>query len=321
MKKLSILALTLFICSLFSTAAVAQAWRGMGRLQGVVTDEAGKPIAGAKVKLTLPKAGDTGPAPITTDARGKWAAMGLMGGVWNIDIEAEGYVPQQGSAPVSEAGQRTPPIKTAMRAMPKAEPEPEPAQNVASSVPPEAVAAVKAGEDFMAQGKFKEAVAEFEKAQALLPEHIQLKQALAQAYYKAGQPKQAVALLKQVHAAQPDNTGVILLLTNLLFETEQFDEGKALLEGLPAGTITDPNALVNFGILFLNKNRLADAYTYFDKAVTLDPNRGETYYYRGLALLQQQKMKEAKADLQKVTTLAPTSSEAEDAKALLAQMK
>lgn len=320
MKKLAPLLLSLLICTFFSSAALAQGWKGLGRLHGSVTDEAGNAIAGAKVKLTLPKAGDTGPAPMETDKRGKWAALGLMGGNWNIDVEAEGFVPQKGSAPVSEV-QRTPPMNIKLRAVPKAEPEPEPAQTVANSVPPEAVAAVKAGEDFMAQGKYKEAVAEFERAQALLPEHIQLKQALAQAYYKAGQPKPAVALLKQVHAAQPDNAGVVLLLINLLLETEQFDEGKALLASLPAGTITDPTALVNIGILFLNKSRLADAYTYFDKAVTLDPNRGETYYYRGLVLLQQQKMKEAKADLQKVGTLAPTSTEAEDAKALLAQMK
>jgi tetratricopeptide (TPR) repeat protein len=85
--------------------------------------------------------------------------------------------------------------------------------------------------------------------------------------------------------------------------------------------MSDPTAYINVGILFMNKSQLQDAYGYFDKAVALNPSRGESYYYRGLSLLQQQKLKEAKADLEKVIALSPESSEAKDAQELLKQFK
>lgn len=343
MRRLSFVLAALVFCA---SNLLAQAWRSPGgRISGSVVDSSGKPIKGAKVTLVSLRAGGSGPEPLTTDAKGKWSLVGIMGGTWNIDVEAPGFLTKKGTLEAQE-GVMNPPIKTVLEAAPPPVEAPPQQTELANTVPPEAVAAVRAGENFMkkAEGQaiegeltttfapqkltdeekkalYKQAVAEFEKAQALLPDNLQIKQALAQAYYKSGQLKEATALLQQVYNADQSNTGVLLLVINLLLENGQLDEGKALLDKVPAGTMTDPTALINIGILFMNKNRLTDAYTYFDKAVTIDPNRGETYYYRGLSSLQQQKMAAAKADFQKVVQLAPDSSEAKDAQDLLKQMK
>jgi tetratricopeptide (TPR) repeat protein len=300
----------MLLAVLFAGQAFAQV-----RVQGTVTDEAGKPVKGAKVILQSERGGVVEAA---TDGKGKWAAMTQVGGPWNIDIEAEGFVTSRGTLQLSEV-QRIPPIKTQLRQVPPPQPEPEP--TVASTVPPEAVEAVRLGEELLAQEKFKEAVVEFEKAQALLPEHIQIRQALARAYYGAGQLEQAVSLLKQVHSADPANLGVTLLLVNLLLEQGNLEEGKAMLEKLPEGTLTDPTAVINIGILFLNKNNPQEAHVHFTRAIGIDPNRGESYYYRGLASLQMQKNKDARADLEKTMALAPDSTEAKDAAELLKQLK
>lgn len=346
MRRLSFV-LAVLVVTLMSTGAVfAQAWRGGGRISGVVTDSSGKPIKGAKVTLVSIRSGNTGPAPLTTDAKGKWSILGVMGGTWNIDVEAPGFIIKKGTVEVNEAAMN-PPVKTMLEPEPVQAPQPEQAPaELANSVPPEAVDAVRKGESLMKQAEgqpvegevtmsmaptkptdeqkkefYKQAIAEFEKAQALLPDNVQIKQALAQCYYKAGDVKQAAAMLQKVYDTDPTNVGVLLLLINVLLENGQLEQGKALLDKVPAGTMTDPTALINLGILFMNKSRLDDAWTYFDKAVTLDPNRGESYYYRGLASLQNKKMAEAKADFQKVVQLAPDSSEAGDAKELLKQMK
>ena len=337
------MALALFM---FAGAALAQDWREegaiAGRISGIVTDQGGKPIAGAKV--TLSHARGT-PPQLTTDKNGKWQLVRIVSGTWTVQVEAPGYVTNKQTADVPPGAPR-PPVKTVMEPVPPPVEAPPQQTELANTVPPEAVDAVRKGESFMKQAEgqmpegeitmsgipgqvtpeqkkefYKQAIAEFEKAQALLPDNLQIKQALAQAYYKAGELKQSVALLQQVHNAEPANVGVLLLLINLLLENGQLEEGKALLDKLPAGTMTDPTALVNLGILFMNKSKLDDAWTYFDKAVTLDPNRGDLYYYRGLASLQKQKMAEAKADFQKVVQLAPDSSEAQQAQELLKQMK
>jgi tetratricopeptide (TPR) repeat protein len=303
--------MVMLLAVLFAGQAFAQV-----RVQGTVTDDESKPVKGAKVILQSERGGVV---EAVSDSRGKWAAMTQVGGPWNIDIEAEGFVTSRGTLQLSEV-QRIPPIKTQLQRVPR-QPEPEPEPTVASTVPPEAVEAVRLGEDLLAQERFKEAVVEFEKAQALLPEHIQIRQALARAYYGAGQLDQAVALLKQVHAADPANLGVSLLLINLLLEQGHLEEGKALLEKLPEGTLTDPTAVINIGILFLNKNNPQEAHVHFTRAIGIDPNRGESYYYRGLACLQMQKNKDARADLEKTIALAPDSTEAKDAAELLKQLK
>src|SRR5436190_21481773 len=93
--------LTLFIAVILAitltTAATAQV-RGHGRLQGIVVDkDSGKPVEGAVVTVGLPS-GNTPPIVVKTDAKGHWGALGLTGGLWNIDIVAQGYQTTRGTA-------------------------------------------------------------------------------------------------------------------------------------------------------------------------------------------------------------------------------
>lgn len=318
MRRVLNFAAVAVLALLVASAAIAQV-RGKGRLQGTVIDDSGKPVAGAAITIA-PADGSTTPIKSKTDAKGRWSALGLTAGQWNIDIEAAGFEPSRGTASVSEI-QMVPPIKTTLQ---KAVVEAEvPASEIqtAPSVPQEAVDAVNAGQAFMEAQKYKEAVAEFEKALVHLPDNTSLQQVLSQAYYKAGDLPKAIAMLEKLTAADASNSQLALLLTNLYLENGQLDQGRALLQSLPAGTITDPTVYVNLGILFLNKNNPTDALTYFGKAVDLDMTRAESYYYRGLAAIQLKQMKEAKADFQKVVELAPDSPEGRDAKQMLADLK
>ena len=63
-------------------------WRGNNRLSGYVVDKAtGKPVPNAKVSLRIQKGSKGGP-DVTADANGKWAVLGMISGMWNIDVEA-----------------------------------------------------------------------------------------------------------------------------------------------------------------------------------------------------------------------------------------
>jgi tetratricopeptide (TPR) repeat protein len=269
--------------------------------------------------------------------------LGLIGGKWNIDIEAPGFQLTKGSVELSEM-QRIPPVKTTLQ--PAVVEVPAEEVPVAKpGLPQAAIDAVSAAQALIdeAEGKtlslepvtperkkalYTEAAAHLETSLTLIPDEpanaqtrTQIRQLLAQSYYKTGELKKSIDLLKSVVAVTPENIGVQLLLANLLLEDGRLDEGRAALASVPESVMTDPTTYINVGILFMNKSQQQDAYGYFDKAIALDPNRGESYYYRGLALLQQQKLKEAKADFEKVVALAPESSEASDAKDLLKQFK
>lgn len=305
----------LMLSLLLAIPAAAQV-RGKARLQGTVVDKAtGNPIDGAKVTIA-PANASTTPIITKTNAKGRWSALGLTSGQWNIDIEAAGYAISRGTANVSEV-QMLPPIATELVAEVKEE---APAVQ-ASGVPQEVVDAVNRGQDLVAQEKYAEAIPELEKALVHLADNLPLKQLLAHAYYKTGALKKAIAMLEAVHAADAANTGVSLLLTNIYLEDGQLDRAKALLATVPESAITDPTIYVNIGILFLNKTNPAEAATILGKAVALDPSKAEPYYYRGLAYVQMKKTAEAKADFTKVVELAPESAEARDSRQLLAGLK
>jgi len=93
-----------------------------------------------------------------------------------------------------------------------------------------------------------------------------------------------------------------------------------IADKLPEGSIS-ADALLNTGIVLMNKKQAAAAATYFTKAIAVDPTSHLGYYYRGLASIQQGKTKGAKADLQKVIDLAAGSDEAKEAKEYLKAIK
>lgn len=316
----------LLLAMLISTTLHAQAWRGNARLQGSVVDQkTGSPVAGAKVALRMKSNG--GP-DLTTNAQGKWSVLGLGSGSWDIDVTAPGYVTKALSLSIAE-GERIPPMKIELEAVVVEEaPPPPPAEAPVEevkiggvAVSPDVAAAVEAGNGFVAAGKFKEAVAEYEKAYPLLSTNLGLKVALARAYYGTGDLKKSVALLNEAYQIDPGNAGNVMMLAQLLLEDGQLDRGKEIIEKLPAGTLTDPTALINIGILLINKKQPAAAYDYFTKAIAIDANRAESYYFRGLAAVQSKQMKSARADFAKVLALAPDSNEAKEAKELLKSLE
>lgn len=338
--------MTAFIAALALAVTATAQVRGTGRLGGQVFDKAtGKPIANATVTCSLPN-GSTQPIVTNTDKNGRWSALGLTNGLWNIDIAADGYQTSRGTASISEI-QRLPPIKTELVAQAKQE-----AAAVATQSPlipkegidaideAQALLKVKAG-DVLSTGatasptdvkmNSAKAAADLEKALPLIPAdndkvkttRIQVQEVLAQAYYKAGDLPHAISTLEKLNASDPWSTPDAnqsqrqILLANLYLEGGQLDQAKGLLDKMPPGTITDPTVYTNVGILFLNKKNPTDAITYFSKAVDLDPKREDSYYYRGLAHAQLKHTAEARADFQQVITLAPDSSDAKDAKVML----
>lgn len=352
MRRFMTISVTLLVAIFIATAGTAQV-RGRGRLQGTVTDKiTGTPVVGATVTVAI-ASGNTEPIISKTDAKGRWSALGLITGQWNVDITAPGYQTSRGSANVSEV-QQLPMIQTKLAPEEKQEPV---AATVATTpiVPKEAADAIDEGQALLkvkegdvvtnsqstgpsastavphtitadeVRQNAKKAIANFEKALPMVPTdkpegktiHDQLLQVMAQAYYRAGDLKNAIAMLQQYTTDQPADLPPQVLLANLYLENGQLDEGRRLLEKFPAGAITDPTAYVNVGILFLNKKNPTDAVTYFTRAISMNPKAADAYYYRGLAETHLKKTAEARADFVQVIMLAPDSPEAKDAKAML----
>jgi tetratricopeptide (TPR) repeat protein len=308
----------LLLVLLTASAALAQDWRGSGRADGFIKDQDGKPIEGVTVKVTLVRVG-SGPKPTTTNKGGYWGFGGMAGGQWEIEVTAPGYESIKTTFSVSEGQMFHAGDRRLQKAAPVAPAAPE--LDAAAKAGQEAVAAVTEGNRLVGEKKYAEARAQYEKAIALLPPNAALLKGVAQTYHGEGNDAKAVETLRKVVELDPADTDTKLLLASMLVQQGQADEGKALLESLPAGTVKDSAVYFNLAITFMNKKKPEDAAAYFTKAIELDPASADAYFYRGMAEFQTKKNAEAKADFKKYLELDPNGAEAKDAKEMLQALK
>jgi len=331
-------ALLAVLLLLSSARLFAQEWKGIGRLQGIVTDESGKPIDGAKITLRhgdqTPKAESPGPPSIITDKHGKWSMLGLSQGTWAVLIEKDGYIASEGRLKVAESGPPQQPVTVKLKAAPTEQAQAQ-GQGAAPKEPTKeskANEAINAGNAALQADKYADARASYEQALALLdpakPEHapvyVAVLRAIASTHYReAGQAKskeakakamdQSIATLKKALEVKPDDPDTLQLLVNVLVDAGRETEAQTYLAKLPQGAKLDPERLINVGIKFYNTKQIDKALEEFNRVITDNPELAEAYYYRGLVYLNKGKVPEAKADFQKLLALDPKNKFAKEA--------
>jgi Tfp pilus assembly protein PilF len=312
----------------FVAPLLAQDWIGRGRLQGIVKDEQGKPVVGAKVTLRPGNTGvdpaNSGPPTIVTDKDGRWTKLGLAGGPWSVLIEGEGFIASEGRLNVGEEGPPAPPVVITLRALSKA--QAEPAKPSKTQIANQTI--VK-GNELLAQQKYAEARAEYQKALELLdaPNQPTILRGIATTYYKESTEAKtkearvqkedlAIASLKQALDLKPDDLETLQLLVNLEVTAGHDAEAKIYMAKLPADKV-DTDMLLNMGIKAYNAKQFDKALEQFNQVVTAKPELPEPYYYRGLVYLSMGKVPEAKADFKKLIELDPQNKYAKEAQGYL----
>jgi len=307
MKKLVIV--VALLCAV-PALALAQEWRGQGRIAGKITDEAGVALEGVVIKATLPSSENRGPGPQKSNAKGDWSIGGIAGGSWVVEFSKDGYKTRTMTVPVSEVN-RLPPGTIVL-------------EKVVVVVDPNDVIrdrlTVAAG--LMTAQKYAEARAIYEALSKEYPTVKQFKPLMARAFHGEGNTTRAIELLKEVVADEPELVEVKVLLGTLQIGAGQMAEGQATLDSIDAARVTDPTVFVNIGISLMNDKKPADAITWLTKGVTTFPKDASAYYYRGIAQLSLGNTAEAKADLEKFVSIAPAdASELPTAKKILETIK
>ncbi|HEY6931397.1 MAG TPA: tetratricopeptide repeat protein [Thermoanaerobaculia bacterium] len=310
------LGLLLLAAFLAPSLLLAQDWRGKARVDGWVKDKDGQPVANASVELTRQSGGKF---TAKTNAKGYWAVLGLAGGAWNVDVSAQGFETRRTSVSLEE-GSRIPSMDIRLEKAAAPAPAAE-----AASVPNKAAEEVRhdveEGNRLLGEKKYGEAREQYEKALAVVPDNTALLRGVAQTYHGEGNQDKAIETLKKIQQLEPGNTENQALLGSMLLEQGKLDEGRAMLDQLPAGAIKDPQVYLNLGILLINKKQPEQAATYFGKAIEIDPSQADAYYYRGLANLSAKKNPDAKADFKKYLELKPDGPEAKEVRDLLGTLK
>ena len=278
----------------------------MGRLFGKVADPDGKPVVGASVKLDCPSRG--GGTTVTTDKKGTWAFQGLSACNWNVDIKADGYQVKSITVPMSSEQSRMLPVDVKLEKM--------------KGPPPELVEALKNGDAAFAAQQWPVARENYEKVANLRPDLApQLYPRLARIYAAEKNTDKALEFLQKSIEVDPSNQQMKLVAATAAMDAGMTDKALVFLGGIDDTKIPNGDGYFDIAVAFLRKSDSENAVNFFTKAITKDPKIVEAYYWRGIAYVQQQKMAEAKADMQKVVELDPTGANGEKAKKALEQMK
>ncbi len=152
------------------------------------------------------------------------------------------------------------------------------------------------------------------------PSIYQLEGFIARTYAAESQPAKALEHLKIAMEKEPNDVDLKLLQADLLIESGDKAGARAILDGVDMTKVKDPFPFMNAAITLINEKKGAEAVASLTKLLAQFPNQNEIYYYRGRAYLSDSKMDEAKADLEKFVSVAPTAKEAADAKKILEQM-
>lgn len=290
-----------------ASPARAQDWRGVGRIEGVIVDEAGQPIPDATLKANCAERG--GGTTVKSDKKGRFVLGAIVACNWAFDITAPGYEPKQIAIRLPGESARLAPVKV-------------PLKKAAAGASPELQAAAAKADAAYKEGRFADARAEYETLLALRPDLAPIVyQQIGFSYVQEKQYDKALAALEKVLATDPTNAQIRAIAAQAALEGRMVDKARSLLAGLDETQIQSPDVFFNMGINFFNAGEVKDAIAYLTKTVAKDATYVDAYYRRALAYLGQGQMAEAKADFQKVVELQPDGEMATMSKKALEQLK
>jgi tetratricopeptide (TPR) repeat protein len=319
------LVMVLLGLSVLASPAFAQ----MGSLKGRVVDADGKPVP--DVEVVLDYIGDMKrQLKVKTDKKGEWIRAGVPaggGGRWTISVTKGDLVGRIQDVEVALGNvQNTPDIvlKPGKLSAPVnvSKEEAERASKRSAELEKsfsEAKAAIEAGNFDEAIAKLTALTAEVEKCGAC---YIRLGDAYAKKKDLASAEKAYLKVI-EIDPNAPDSYNALATIYN---EQKRFDDAaKMSAKGVElsgaAGGGGDANALYNAGVIAWNSGKGPEAAVQFQKAAAANPKMADAHYMLGLSLFSLGKSAEAKGPLQEYLKLAPTGTNAETVKQLLATIK
>jgi predicted Zn-dependent protease len=302
MKVVRILS-ALIVALAVASSAFAQS-RGNLRISGRVLDEAGQPVADAVVRAA--KKGEAQPEIFTakTNNKGEYSLNGLAAGEWMLEANKEGLGVKEAAATLTEGTRTTTVDITISKPAPKVDINAEHQRAIALAQ----------------QGKIPEARKIYEDLLAQFPQVYQLHAMMATMYAAEGNAEKGLEHIKIAVEQEPENVDFKVLQGELMMEAGDKEGAQKVLESVDMTRVKEPRAFINLAINHINNQKAPEAIELLTKLSTQFPDDKSILYYRARAYIVDQKLPEAKADLEAFVAAEPNAPQAADAKKLLEQL-
>lgn len=171
---------------------------------------------------------------------------------------------------------------------------------------------------YMKQGNYTEALRELLAAEKLYADDPDLQNDLGFAYMEKDRPELAIAHFKKALELKPDYSSARNNLGVAYLRNKQWDEAIACFKKLSQNLLytTPQNALVNLGLAYYHKQDLAQAESYYQKALSLyeegiskDATYVKALHGLGLTYMAMGRGQDAVAALEKAVRVAPRIAE------------
>jgi tetratricopeptide (TPR) repeat protein len=305
-KTLRAFLLGLLILSVGTGLAFAQAGRGTARLSGVVTDQSGNRLEGARVTLSFGSGGAK--HETTTNSKGEWSFLGLGTGQWELVVLMKGYEPY--SQPVSVSQLKLNPLVEV--------PLKKSASQGGVIEDESTLDFLDLGNKYYQEGEYDQALRQYELFQEKNPQAYQVQLNIADCYRQKGDYDRALELYNKVielsagdkvlgremRGKAEAGIGDIDLKQDKLAEAQE--HFKKSIESSP----DDEVLAYNVGEIYFSNQNLAEARKYFELATRIKPDWPDPYLKLGYVYLNETNYAEAIKMFEKFLTLEPEGERA-----------
>lgn len=294
--------LMLFLLTV-SLHVFSQAGRGKARVNGLVLDEDGKPIASAKVTIEL-LSSESIKRETTTDKDGEWVFIGLGSGNWRLTVNVEGYIPTSTTFFVSQL-EKNPKIPLKMK-------KPE--------LTKDAVIRDEASLAFIEKANQLFNDKDYDGALAILEQFLAQNQTAYQAYILVGDcykekgdyEKAIETYNKAIEEAKKDEkmgkeitAKGLAAIGDCYMRQGDFEKAQGFFKQSIDTYPENETLAYNVGEIYFSNQKLDDAIQYFTIATQIKPDWAPSFHKLGLVYLNKEDYEKAKENFRKFLELEP----------------
>ena len=279
-----------------------------GKIEGVVSDSEGNPIAKVSVTIISSKMSSR-KFQVTTNKEGKFIQIGIWPGYYQVSFTKSGFAPQSHEVRVS--------ISETTRLDVKLEKVQVAAERLLST----ADKLFLKGSNFYENEKYEEAVSAYKEAITLNAAQWGYHFNLGLALKKMENREASIEAFQEALKLNPNSFSCCSELGEAHAKNEEYEKARTFYLKASELSPDDPDAFYNLGVVLTNLSHTDEALKYFLRAVEIKDDYADAYYQIGTIFIGKGQNEDAVKNLEKFLELAPEHPNAKIAKQLLEYLK